>query len=340
MYGFIDDNIIPLTIENILLRISQEDIFYSMLGEYPDTYKDYKSLVRLDDANPGCNFQWYGDKLMFIDFGHTKPQLDCFGVISERMNVSLIQALNLVNSKFKLGLNGIGTPAKIKFRPVSNKVKKQESTSIIFKPRRFNLMDKAYWTQYGILKQNLIDEKVFPILWYKFYSKKLKKIILIRPKLLTYAYYEFQPLVKIYSPYSPKKNGKWISNVTQNTIGGKLTLSIYGDKLLITKSLKDSRCLKNFGINTVWFQNEGAYPDTEDLMPLLNRFKEYIVLFDNDRQGISSSEYLTRLINSHFPNKCRSVFIPKYTNISDISELYKFKGKIEVLKFLTINNII
>jgi hypothetical protein len=339
MYGYAEDYIVPITIENILMRISQEDIFYSMLGEYPNINKNYKSLVRTDN-NPGCNFVWYNDKLIFLDFAYPKTHLDCFGVISERMKISLPKALVVVNNHFKLGLGGTGTPTKIKFKPFSKKVSKKQTTSIIFKPRKFNLLDKAYWSQYGITKQNLIDEKVYPILWYKFYSKKLKKVILIRPRLITYAYYEFQPLIKIYSPYSPKKKGKWISNVSENDIGGIRTLPVYGDKLLITKSLKDSRCIKNFGINTVWFQSEGSYPTTEILIPLLNRFNEYIILFDNDKQGIKASEYLTRLINSHYPNKCRNVQIPTYHNITDITEFYKYKGKIEVLKFLTINNII
>ncbi len=339
MYGYQSDNIIPVTMENILMRISQEDIFHSMLGEKPNINKLYISLVRKDN-NPGCSFTWYGDKLMFIDFGHTKSQLDCFGVISERMKISLPKALQAVNTHFKLGLGGSGTPIKIKFKPLSNKVSEKQTTSIIFKPRPFNLLDKNYWTQYGITKQNLIDEKVYPVLWYKFYSRRLKKIILVRPQLITYAYFEFQPLIKIYSPYSPKKQGKWISNVPQYTIGGLYTLPIYGDKLVITKSLKDSRCLKNFGVDTVWFQNEGVIPETEILIPLLNRFKYYIIIYDNDKQGLKTSSYLTSLINSHYPNKCRNVQIPNYPGVSDISELYKLQGKIETLKFLTINNII
>ncbi len=338
MYGY-SEELIPLTIENVLRRVSQENIFSLLLGEKPKLNTYYVSLVR-EDSNPGCEFMWYGNKLMFIDFGHVKHHMDCFGVICERNKINLADSLLLVNNHFKLGLNGTGVPAKIKFEVLYKKTIKKNDTKIIFKPRKFQIKDKLYWEQYGITKQNLIDDKVYAVVWYKFYSKKLNKVITIRPQNITYSYFEFSPRMKIYSPYSPKKNGKWISNAEMNDVGGLRSFHIHGDILVITKSYKDYRCIKNFNVNTIWFQSEGIIPDTEKLIGLIKNYKEFIVIYDNDNAGIKASNYLVSTLNSHFPGKARNVFVPKYNNVTDSSDLYKQKGKLEFLKFLVINNII
>ena len=262
IYGFVNDDRIPLTIENILLRVSQKDIFESIVGEKIEIDKYYHSLVREADNNPSCYFTWFGDKLLFIDFAYKKQQLDCFGVISEKYKISLQESLSLVNLHFKLGLNGTGNPSPIKFPKINfqKTITNTNNVNIIFKPRPFNLTDIEYWSQYDITIEDLTNEKVYPILWYKFYSFKLNKMVIVRPKTITYAFYEFQPFVKIYSPYLDKKKGKWVTNVTSNHIGGLQTIKTFNEKLIITKSLKDKIVIKNFGIDAIWFQSENIYP--------------------------------------------------------------------------------
>ena len=310
MYGYVD-NYIPLTIENVLSRISQESIFSLLLGETPEINKLYFSLVR-EDKTPGCEFMWYGNKLIFIDFGYHKQHLDCFGVISERENINLNDTLYIINKHFKLGLNGTGTPLPIRYNIVHAKTIKKESTKIIFKPRKFNLHDKKYWTDYGITKENLIEDRVHAVLWYKFYSNKLQKTITIRPNTISYAYHEFSPRVKIYSPFKDKRKGKFITNTITNDIGGLTSYKSFTKRLIITKSYKDYRCIKNFGINTIWFQAEGVIPDAEILIPLIDAHEEFIVIYDNDTTGISTSTNLTAVLNSHFPGKARNVTVPRH----------------------------
>lgn len=338
MYGYVSEYV-PLTIENILLRVSQEDIFEHLLGEIPDVNKHYLSLVR-DDNNPTCTFAWHGNKLMFLDFGNHKPHLDCFGVISQIEGLSFKESLEYVNIQFNLGLEGCGTLTKPKYRPLTKVDIVKNSTVILFKPRPFSLLDKKYWNQYGIWTDELIRDSVFPVLWYKFYSNRLQRTIIVRPKEITYGYYEFSPRIKIYSPLMPKTNGKWITNTTSNDVGGINDLPIKGDLLVITKSYKDNRCLRNFGINSVWFQNEGMIPDDDIIIMLCRRFTNIVVLFDNDETGVVAAIKVVSIINSHFPNKASSVTVPIMENITDPSDLYSIKGKYELLRFLSINNLI
>jgi hypothetical protein len=338
MYGYVSDYE-PLTIGNILLRVSQEDIFFMLLGEKPDVKKNYLSLVR-EDNEPNCNFAWHNGMLLFLDFGNVKTHLDCFGVIAQREGLTFKQSLNFVNIHFKLGLEGYGelTPPKLKLFKRTESIKSE--TTILFKPRPFNLNDKIYWEQYGIGKDELLRDSVLPVLWYKFYSIKLQKTVIIRPKKVTYAYYEFAPRVKIYSPYMPKKKGKWLTNTTINDIGGVKHLPKEGESLVITKSYKDNRCLSNFGLNSVWFQNEGMIPSKSSLMELGSRFGKIPVLFDNDAQGIMAAKKVVQTINSYFPNKAFQLNVPITPNVSDPSDMYAIEGKIELLKFLATNNLL
>lgn len=338
MYGYVGEYE-PLTIENILSRISQEDIFSSLLGGKPDINKTYLSLTRPDNT-PNCNFVWYDGKLLFIDFGNTKTHLDCFGVIGQREGLSLQETLTFVNDKFQLGLAGMGTPKDTKFKSVKKIDIIKSETSIIFKPRPYTIPDLRYWNDYGIDKDELMSDSVFAVLWYKFYSKRLGYNVVVRPQTLTYAYYEFSPRVKIYSPFAPKKNGKWISSATIDDIGNIKNLPMWGELLVITKSYKDCRCLRNFGINSTWFQNEGMIPSDKYILNLGKRFMNIVVLYDNDSQGIMSANKIVQHINSNFPNKAKSLIIPLMDKVKDPSDMYKYQGKIELLKYLTINNLI
>ena len=111
MYGYIDAYE-PLTIENIFLRVSQEDIFsFIMDGEIPDVTQFYSSIVRPDN-DPTCYFIWYEGKLIFVDFGNVKTHLDCFGVLAQLENLTFRQSLEVVNEHFKLGLAGTGIVTK------------------------------------------------------------------------------------------------------------------------------------------------------------------------------------------------------------------------------------
>jgi len=338
MYFYVEEDA-NLNSEEILLRVSQEEVFAMLLGEPPDTKSMYLSLVRQDNK-PNCYFTYYNGKLYFVDFGHTKHHLDCFGVISEIYKCDFQESLRIVNNHFKLGLDGQGELAPVKYElPQSVPALKQE-TDIIFRQRPFNLNDKSFWSQYGITKQNLLEDSVVGILWYKFYSHRAKTEIIIRPKKITYGYTEFIPKIKIYSPYANKSEIKFLGNVDKNCIGGIGKLPLNGDRLIITKGYKDWRVYTNFGANSVWFQSEGTIPDNEHLISLGKRFDEIIVVYDNDETGIQTSEQLVSIINSHFPKKSRSYIFPLIENVKDTSDFYKYEGKFKLLNILTINNLI
>ena len=338
MYGYVEEQS-NLSIEEILLRITQEEVFTLITGEVPDINSKYLSFIRKDnDAN--CFFTYYNGKLYFVDFGHSKTHLDCFGLIMEYYNCNLQESLRFTNEQFKLGLVGDEQPVEIKYILPETVPKIKHHTDIIYKIRPFDIRDKDYWTQYGISRDNLLEDCVVPVLWYKFFSNRRGRDIAIRPMKPTYAFTEFSPKVKIYSPYAPKNSGKWIANVGKDDVGNIDNLPLTARVLTITKSYKDCRVLRNQGIVSCWFQNEGMIPNDAIISRLANRFDEIYILFDNDDTGVKASQKVVQRINSSYPNVAKNATFPIIENVKDASDFYKSEGKYELLKFLVINNLI
>jgi len=341
MYGF-QDEYIPLTINEVLKRVSQEEIFKMVFKEYPVIGKNYVSPIR-NDNTAGCFFGYYGAKLYFIDFASSPSHFDCFNIIQKYYTLTFKEALIYINSYFELGLEFGETAKPIIYEEplVVKHGSNRPSIDIMYKIRPMNGVDQSYWKKkYDITDEQLISDEVYPILWYKiFYPDKPSKAY--RPRTITYAYSGFEAnRVKLYSPLSPTKKGKWLSNCTADDVGQIDKLPLYGNKLIVSKAYKDSRILRNYGVNSVWFQNEGTVPNTSILVNLCNRFDEIIILFDNDKHGHQSSEKIERVINSHFPLKSRRVFIPEISGCKDPSDFYEMYGRIELLSILVQNNIL
>ena len=213
---------------------------------------------------------------------------------------------------------------------------------IKFARRKFDNRDKKFWTQYGISKFQLIEDKVIPISAYQVYSKKLNKYVVITCSDITYAYTDFKDgKVKIYRPYN--KEFKWTTNCNMNDIGCYESLTQTGEKLVITKSYKDCRVLRNLGLNSIWLQNEVAIPSRNIFEDLCKRFKKIFVIFDNDSTGLAFSKKIVDTINSIKAGVAINSSLPVYYSlegIKDSSDLVKNKGLEELTNFLKLNQIL
>ena len=152
-----------------------------------------------------------------------------------------------------------------------------------------------------------------------------------------YAYTDFKDgRIKIYRPYGTSES-KWFTNCTQNDIGGIDSVIFSSKDLLITKSYKDYRVVKNLSINTVWFQNEGMIPNATILKFLCKKFKRIIIWFDNDEAGIRAAKLVASHIQSLFPGKvviCIHLDVDLLKEgIKDPSDLEAKKGKEKLINF-------
>ena len=330
--------------DRILKYVSEEDIFELVFGYKPVEFEYVTSPFR-DDKTPGCWFERdiSTSKLRFIDFANNEivggikmKNMDCFNAIQVYFKLkNFYRTLEFIKTKLIDGKDIKHDIIHIKPSTKQKRIVKKE-VKIYISTRDFNSRDKNFWSRYGISKQNLIDDKVFPVKKFKLLNTK-KGDFVSTIYDICYAYTEFDSeRKKLYRPFK-KGKGRFITNCKANDIGGLKSLVPFGRQLIISKSYKDFRVLKNQGLNVVWFQNEGMFPSSEELTSLIERFNKVVIFFDNDEPGIIAANKLRDIVNSNFPKKARSICLPivlLQEDIKDPSDLYKNKGEKMLHQFL------
>lgn len=320
-----------LSSQEILNTIKQENIFNIVIKENINLIDKYIAPYR-EDNNAGCYFEEYDNKLYFVDWADfNNIHKDCFDFIGKCYNLDFIGTLEFITNYFKVEHSG-------NFKSNINIVKKtigdKIDRPILIAKRDFNDKDKSFWLPYGITRSQLIEDNVFPITAYSSVSKKGSEFV-INCSDIAYAYTEFKNRIKIYRPTNSEY--KWYTNCTQNDVGNYFNLPNNGDLLIITKSYKDCRVLRNLGLIAVWFQNEGQVPNQLILKDLVDRFNKIIVWFDNDSTGLGSSQMVSSLLNSIKSDKSRTITLPPVLlkqHIKDPSDFIKVFGRIKLENFI------
>ena len=326
--------------DRILEYVSEEDIFEIVFGFKPTEF-DYITSPFRNDNNPGCWFEYsISGKLKFIDWaseyyinGVKMVNIDCFDAV--KLYYNLPNFYDTLEFIYKHLIEGKEITAK-NINSKKGIPKEKCKTEIKIETREFDYRDQLFWEKYKISSQNLKDDKVFAIRKYQIIKAKSSNKV-IRVFKISYAYTDFEDgKKKIYSPYANKR-GKFITNCGKDDIGGFRTLR-GGKKLIITKSYKDYRVLKNQDYQVIWFQNEGMFPTPFVLLPILSDFEEIIVFFDNDRAGKDASARLVEyLISLNSTLKVRNICLPEYLGVKDPSDLVHRRGIKQLNEFLKEN---
>lgn len=327
----------------ILERVTEEQIFAIVFGFEPKADQYVTSPFRVD-RSANCWFKYYesSNKLKFVDFASqvvirnkTMINMDCFDCVSIYYKLSFKKTLQFIYNKLIKGKELPLIPFKPKVKVFEVKAEKEVIINIT--PRPFKSSDGLFWKPYGVTREQLVEDGVFPLSKYELTTYKIGKKT-IRCKTPTYAYTDFiQNRKKIYSPYSDKKHGKFITNCSAEDVGGFQSMKHYSRITIITSSYKDYRVLKNCGLNVVWFQSEKMIPNEDVLKIIINRCEYIHVFYDNDEAGIQGATTLTNVINNICPGKASYFHLPfalKLQNITDPSDFRKKYGQEELLKFL------
>lgn len=317
-----------LTVNNILSKITQYDIFKTYCSNFREIDKLFLSELR-EDKNPTCKIfvNITNGDLVYKDFNG--GSYNCFQYVEEKYGCNFNDALNIINKDFNLGLrftskNIIDNQIKIS---TGNKVEKTNTLLKISKKRRdFCLKDLKYWGQYDITQSTLEFFGVEPLEYYWFNYSRFK------PETITYSYEFGNGFRDIYSPLNLKF--KWpCSNTKANKhIYGLKQLPKTGDLLFIVSSLKEVMFLYELGITAIAPQSESTFIPEELLNNLKLRFKEIIILFDFDKAGC-----LHALKHSTTYNLKRLKFCPvmiSYYEGKDLTDCY-VKNKDKILNLLT-----
>lgn len=326
--------------EKILQYVSEEDIFKLVFGYKPVEYQYVTSPFR-NDTRPGCWFHVDAttNKLRFNDFGNNEIingikmiNIDCFDAVQVYFKLpNFYKTLEFIKEQL---IDNRNIKNNIVVKKPKVIIKKEVIINIDIK--NFTLKDQRYWSKYGITKQQLLDDKVFSVKKYKLLNSKYGDI-LKRVNTLCYSFNNFDNnRKKLYFPLN-KGNKRFITNCKADDIGEINYLPNYGDKLIISKSYKDCRVLRNHNLNCIWFQNEGMIPDISLLYNLCKRFTNIIIFFDNDETGIKASIKIADIINNYFPGKAKSLYLPEYLcskSITDPSDMYFKMGQKHLKNFI------
>lgn len=305
---------------NVLLRnVNQLQIWSYIFGYQVELNTKYCNPLRLD-KNPKCTLDYLGNNIVLKDWSVREyHNINIIEATKRKFGISYIDALNKI-----LELNVYGNsykhkaPEYIKDRSKNFKFKLEAHTV------PFRQKDKDFWSYRGVSSQQLKEDNIKAVDMYRCNSRKY-------PCELFYFYSKLAYLDRFNSGNMkiilPDTEIRFITNSNEEDLGGIWTYD--NPQLIISKSYKDYRQLKNLGYNTIYTMNEGCIP--KSLIEICTKFKDVVIFFDNDLPGLTASAKL----KTYIPNS-RTVSIPLDYGCKDPDELKIMYQDIKLI----INNII
>ena len=296
----------PLTIEYILSKVSEYDIYASYIGQFKPGLI-YNSPFR-KDTNPsfGVFLSKRTGKLLFKDHGSGV----CGDVIKFVREITGISNYNDV-------LQEIVRKLKITNKTVLKSTKPIESKETIIGIVRqaFTKIDEQYWGSYHISMPTLEKYNVHSIKYY-LCNGIVKGIYKDENPMYAYKVYNN---FKIYRPLGDKFT-KWRNNLTEFDVQGYAQLPKKGNLLIITKSLKDVMVLHEMGYNAVSPSSESTFIPDVVLNDLKKRFKHILLCFDRDIAGVSNMRKVS------LKTGLNGFLVHKSFKAKDISDAVKTNG--------------
>ena len=190
----------------------------------------------------------------------------------------------------------------------------------------FTKTDQEYWGRYGISKEELVTDHVKSIRKVAYNTKQNPDaFFMFKPKGPAYAY-NFGPRRKTYQPFGQPK---FLSTCTSDDIWGINSLS-GNEAIIITKSYKDHRVIRNAGYDCIGLQSETT-PLGWDTLLRLEQYKNKFILFDNDDTGKEQGAALASYCNQIGTNY-RAIWLD--TSDNDSAELVERSSTSELRQAL------
>lgn len=326
MFNF-DSASLQINKDEILKYITELQILERYCSNYQSLDSSFKSEF-YSDKNGSCRIIISASGIPYYkDYGNGDYFL-AFDYVSKKYGSNYHETCNIIANDFGLKRTNLNvTPQLLLVNDTPKLVKVKSNIKVIVKP--FSLIDYEYWNQYYISLTTL-----------QFFNVKAVSHVYLnkRDKHYVFEYKNNQPLysyrffknaceyLKIYNPYSPTKEGKWLTNVGSDCLQGYDQLPETGDILFITKSLKDVMAFYELGYSAVGLQAETNKMSKKSFDELTNRFKRVILLLDNDDQGYTSTcEFLLTYDIEFF-------FIPTEKDISDYVKKHGLKKAFNLIK--------
>lgn len=295
-------------LESYILSLTDEEtLFRKYIPQFKAINKKFKAVGR-EESLPSAVITSYNNRLYYKDFGSSLKAMDVFSFLKFFFNLDYVDILNEVNDY------------EPKYVQSKNKISIYEETksNIVFKLRPFKIKDKHYWEEYKVITKEVLRKyNVYPVEYADIIKER--ETFRIMPKLL-YVYVLNDLRLKFYNPLN--KRYKFFGNSNKYSIQGYDNIPTIGELLIITKSLKDVMVLNQLGYNSIAPNSETVLLPEMVMKDLNIRFKNILVLFDNDQTGVKNAELY----------KC--IYNIKYFTIPD----YKYKDISDYIKFNTVDS--
>ena len=313
----------------ILDKINEFHIFKRYAPEFTIGKMFRGDIGRTESERyPSANIYFSPKGLRYTDFG--VGTFDAFNYVMAKFNLSYEQCLEKIDIEFNLNIgyyNNNRTTSKKKYN--YKKIKIPEAT---IKPRRiirikaskWSDLDLLYWQDNGWNQSMLDMAKIRPIEAY-FINYGDGELIRYNVKMefaYSYDYYIDDDGIFQRKIYIPKRTkGKWISNVNNQTTQGWDILPKFGNICFITSSYKDCGPMWQIYKKPVALapNNEGSFITLNVLHKLRQRYKQLVILYDNDIPGIKNAR--------KYSNKYNIPYIHSpVMDYKDPAELYQAVG--------------
>jgi hypothetical protein len=326
---------VKLTPDSILDKITEYDI-YKMYMPHQNwkinvvTYSPFRN-----EKNPSFIIGYRGGALRFVDFGDSSKKGGCFNFVMMLFNVSLNDALLMIDRDFDLGIVS-GSSTKNYERIVSDYVQPTATSKreyfIQVKTRKFTNEELAYWNGYYQDIDDLRANNVYSIDTVYLNKQKFP----IKDTELRFGYL-YEGHWKIYRPFADKKN-KWMPNNVPITMMDGLDDITDCDVAFINKSKKDYMVMKKVFPCCCAVQNEGMGCFSEENVEFIKENSERQILsFDSDETGVKNSKLISDKFGFDYCNVPR-IYLDE--GIKDWADLARIHGLKTIEKYLTQKELI
>ena len=326
---------VKLTPDSILEKISEYDIykFYMPHQNWKINVVTYSPFR--NEKNPSFIIGYRGGTLRFIDFGDSSKKGNCFNFIMMLFNVSLNDALLMIDRDFDLGIVS-GSSTKNYERIVSDYAQPTATSKreyfIQVKTRKFTNEELAYWNGYYQDIDDLRANNVYSIDTVYLNKQKFP----IKDTELRFGYL-YEGHWKIYRPFADKKN-KWMPNNVPITMMDGLDDITDCDVAFINKSKKDYMVMKKVFPCCCAVQNEGMGCFSEENVEFIKENSERQILsFDSDETGVKNSKLISDKFGFDYCNVPR-IYLDE--GIKDWADLARIHGLKTIEKYLTQKELI
>lgn len=294
--------------EFLFSKIEPYDVYRYYIGDF--VIGQARKSPFHKDNNPSFSIYMRDGKLKHRDHSDDRYRGDCIDLVQQLFNLDTKKATQKIAKDFGI-VDGKDESQKITSQYTKPFIDQKRHCFIQVATRPWTKEDAAYWTQFGITKDQLKAEEVYP-LKDVFINRRRERV---NKDELFYAY-RYDEGFKIYFPNRPKDE-RWKSNIPITIVENMKILSDYDPSVvLITKSKKDRLVLSRYFPYVLNVQNETRACFTEDFVQKL-KGRIVWINYDSDEPGIRNCTNITSEFGYKYIN------VPKqFLPVKDYADLY------------------